>query len=532
MLLPNTWQSHLSWLFLYFIIYITVMETTTIEVQAQEQQCDPPPESIPANYSDFSAIFVNQRIYLTGGNMDESNIWTLDLSQGLDIRCPGWNPQETSSEVVIEPYTDGIAFAGLQEDIYVQAGDGGTVDMDNMVVYNTSAAKWATAPVNASSPLPESRAQMSATMDTTSGIAWFYGGRATEAKQAAGELAYYNDFYSFNTLTYTWDWPSVRYAWGQRPARYGHTSSIIGNQIFILGGKTAVVNASGDTWVTNPADFQSVLVFDTDEQKAVTMATIGDTPDGKVGFSAALAPDGHSIVVFGGQDTNTGQSSQDVYLLDTCTLRWSNPGIQGTPPSARSGHQAVTYDQYMLIIMGYKDESAGDFAQDIGILDMTQWQWMDSLPAIQNPVEAAHQQSECKFTMPHMPGNNGNNGDENSGLPYDPTVISNPNQFSDNTTKVALGVSFGVTGFLLLLGALGFYIRKLRKDAHTPNPRWLPSALKKETPTISSSQSPSSKNNNTSSNTITTKNPNSDNNISMDNCNSIPKQSENPINRV
>ena len=69
----------------------------------------------------------------------------MDLSQGLDIRCPGWNPQETSSEVVIEPYTDGIAFAGLQSEIYVQAGDGGTIDMDNMVVYNTTAAKWATA---------------------------------------------------------------------------------------------------------------------------------------------------------------------------------------------------------------------------------------------------------------------------------------------------------------------------------------------------------------------------------------------------
>ena len=65
MLLPKTWQSHLSWLFLYF----TVIQTTTIEVRAQEQQCDPPPESIPANYSDFSAIFINQRIYLTGGNM-------------------------------------------------------------------------------------------------------------------------------------------------------------------------------------------------------------------------------------------------------------------------------------------------------------------------------------------------------------------------------------------------------------------------------------------------------------------------------
>ncbi|KAI9278960.1 hypothetical protein BDA99DRAFT_531688 [Phascolomyces articulosus] len=551
MLLPSTWQSHLSWLL--FIIYIT-----TIQVRAQDdqqpqqpQQCDPPPNSIPTNYSDFSAILIQQRIYLTGGNMDETNIWTLDISQGLNIQCPVWNPQETSSEVAIEPYSDGIAFAGLEGQIYVQAGDGGTVDMDNMVLYNTSSTTWVNAPVNISGPLPESRAQMSATMDTTSGIAWFYGGRATEAKQAAGESAYYNDFYSFNTQTSTWDWPPVRYAWGQRPARYGHTSSIIGNQIFILGGKTAVVNASGDTWVTYPADFQSVLVFDTDGQKAVTMATIGDTPDGKVGFSAALAPDGHSIVVFGGQDTVTGQSSQDVYLLDTCTLQWSNPGITGTPPSPRSGHQAVTYDHYMLILMGYNNESAGEFASDIGILDMSTWQWIDNLPAIQESINAASK-PECRFTMPHMPDSNGNGGgDGNSGLPYDPTVISNPNQSSDNSTQVALGVSFGVGGFLLIMGALVFYIRKLRKDAHTPSPRWLPDVLKKETqlptplpppavpaaaakPPLSlastaSSSSPSLSNINNSSTTTTIK-PNNNNNISMENYNSNP--TENPIDRV
>ncbi|KAI9496511.1 hypothetical protein BDB00DRAFT_122173 [Zychaea mexicana] len=367
---------------------------------------------------------------------------------------------------------------------------------------------------------------MSATVDPTSGIAWFYGGRATKAKEETGEHAYYNDFYSYDARTQTWDWPPVRYAWGQRPARYGHTSSLVENQLFILGGKTAVVNASGDTWVTNPADFQSVLVFDTDERKAVTMATIGDTPDGRVGFSAALAPDGHSIIVFGGQDALTGQSTQDVFLLDTCTLQWSHPDVSGVPPSARSGHQAVTYDKYMVILMGYKDEHTGEFADDIGVLDMSKWQWIDSLPVIQQFANA--QQPNCKFTMPHMPdgdgGNNGGGGD-NSGLPYDPTVISNPNQSDDNTTAVALGASLGVAGFLLCAGALVFYIRRMRKNAHTPNPRWLPGALKKEAPLPSVTASETDE---------TISKPN--NNISMDNCKNIPERPpptlSNPIERV
>ncbi|KAI8143939.1 hypothetical protein BJV82DRAFT_609928 [Fennellomyces sp. T-0311] len=351
--------------------------------------------------------------------------------------------------------------------------------MDNMVVYNVSSSTWSRASVNESSPLPESRAQMSATVDTTSGIAWLYGGRATEAKEAMGERAYYNDFYSYNTLTSTWDWPAVRYAWGQRPARFGHTSNLVGNQLFILGGKTAVVNASGDTWVINPADFQSVLVFDTDELKAVTMATIGDIPNGKVGFSSSLAPDGHSIVIFGGEDAATGENTQDLYLLDTCTLTWSRREVSGIPPSARSGHQAVSYDNYMLVLMGFKDHDDTEFAEDIGILDMSLWQWVDDLPRIEQAKGS--QNPDCKFTFPHMPDNNGNNGG-NNGLPYDPTVISNPNQSGDNTTAVALGATFGVIGFILCVGALVLFIRRLRKNAHTPNPRWLPGALKKEIP--------------------------------------------------
>lgn len=44
--------------------------------------------------------------------------------------------------------------------------------------------------------------------------------------------------------------------------------------------------------------------------------------------------------------------TQSVYVLDTCTLSWSTPNIQGTPPSARAGHEAITFGNYMIVIGG------------------------------------------------------------------------------------------------------------------------------------------------------------------------------------
>lgn len=106
------------------------------------------------------------------------------------------------------------------------------------------------------------------------------------------------------------------------------------------------------------------------------MATIGDPPEGTLGywkkkeykvmlkvnlflrwlrsFSAVAAPDGTSIVVFGGHNPNATEfaPSQDVFLLDTCTLKWSKPTVGGNLPAARAGHQAVTYGNYMLVMLG------------------------------------------------------------------------------------------------------------------------------------------------------------------------------------
>ncbi|CDH58545.1 hypothetical protein RO3G_08606 [Lichtheimia corymbifera JMRC:FSU:9682] len=457
---------------------------------AQAQQCD---NTFPGNFSDFSAILMDQRVYLTGGNSDTIDVWSLDLSTGVDQSCPHWEPppsdtSSSSSSITVAPYLYGVAFAGPNDSIYVQSGDRGTTEMDNMVVYNMSSASWHQAAVDATSQLPQSRAEMSATANSTTQVAWFYGGRSTEEKQQAGEQLYYNDFYNFDMQTGVWSWPDIRYAWGQRPARYGHKAVLVSGQLFILGGKTAIRNVSDDSWIFGEADFQSVLVFDTIKNKAVTMATIGDTPDGKLDFSATLAPDGKSIVVFGGinvqqptdqndpseADQSGHTVSQDLFVLDVCTLSWSTPVVTGTAPSARAGHEAVSYGNYMLVMMGY--DSDGNFVNDIGILNLATWEWVDNIPGEEDEPQPV--QPDCRFTFPHMPDNGGDNGGDGGD---EPKVISNPNQ-SNHTTAKAVGISLGIVGFLACAGAAVFLFLRYRKNARTPNPRWLPrpSIMKKE----------------------------------------------------
>lgn len=44
-----------------------------------------------------------------------------------------------------------------------------------------------------------------------------------------------------------------------------------------------------------------------------------------------------------------------MFVLDTCTLSWSKPEVSGDAPVARAGHGAITYGQYMLVMLGKKE---------------------------------------------------------------------------------------------------------------------------------------------------------------------------------
>ncbi|KAG0187230.1 hypothetical protein DFQ28_006695 [Apophysomyces sp. BC1034] len=410
-------------------------------------------------------------------------IWGLDLSGDFDINQQKWidatkNNQPTGD---FKPFWGGVAFRGQNNNIYAQAGELSTTNqqMTAMTNFNTSSGFWSPSMLHPNSISPGVRAWMTASANN-SGIAWYYGGRSPQSV-LSNTASYYNDFHSFDSTENNWRLHEPPYPYGERPGRFGHTSNLINNRLFIFGGKTVIQQQS------LTADFQSVLVYDTVENKAVTMATIGDIPPPALSYSSTIAWDGHSIVVFGGHNVSSPKAfdpTQNVYVLDTCKLSWSKPSVSDTPPAARAGHQAATYGKYMLVMLGITnvDESTGKptaYANDMGILDMDEWKWVTSM-SHQDPVYPTYQPS-CRFEFPDPPSVPQSAG--NHPLPYDPTVISNPNQGSDDDDdkkKKGFGISFGLLAFLLALGAAVYYFLRVRKNARTLNPRWMPGALSPE----------------------------------------------------
>ncbi|KAI8379271.1 uncharacterized protein BYT42DRAFT_321055 [Radiomyces spectabilis] len=451
-------------------------------------------DPFPTN-TDFSAVLINHSIYLITNHSAQFGIWTLDLSQGLSVKeCLPWQPPLFSD--ILGPnetsYQDIVAFRGFNDSIYLQPGHTDPHASVSVVRYDTLGS-WEI--LETPGTIPFARVQQTASTNRVTDLAWFFGGWS---QAADGSKTYYNHFYSFDPKAHEWNWPQVKYAWGQRPARYGHSANLIMHQLTILGGEPAVFNSSSNTWVTALPGLQSILVFDTIQLQAVSMITLGDIPPITNGFSAVVKPGSSHIVIFGGYDATAPsfQPSQDVYIMDTCTLTWSKAQTTGVAPAGRSHHAAVVYGDYMIILLGNTLPTA-EPNDSIGILDLRNWTWVDHLPPI-NPYESvgsAARGPECMFEFPNMPHHDIDNGGDGTSGSTNPTVISNPNGGS-LSTKAAFGIGFGVAGFLIVSAALGYFLYRQRKNAHVNNPRWLPAKLKRSTAANKQNPiSPSSANN-------------------------------------
>ena len=62
-------------------------------------------------------------------------------------------------------------------------------------------------------------------------------------------------------------------------------------------------------------------------------------PSGRMHHSATFVPALQSLVIFGG--TRPGEALNDLWMLNTSTMEWTEPVTTGAPPSARFGHTAT-----------------------------------------------------------------------------------------------------------------------------------------------------------------------------------------------
>ncbi|KAI9008922.1 hypothetical protein CLU79DRAFT_775881 [Phycomyces nitens] len=439
-------------------------------------QCNPG----PTNRSDFSAVFLNDAVYVVGGSKSSLDVMALDLSSGLDISCPNW--KSPSSPITptggFQPFTHGVAFAAQSGLIYAQSGDSGTSQTSSVVAYNTT-GQWSTAIISGK-PLEE-RAEMTATTDPSLQNAFYYGGRTPSDVTLGG----YNDLYSLRISDLSWIQYNLIYPYGTRPSRYAHTATMVHSKLFVMGG--IIVPTENESQTDSLADFRSVLVIDPYSSQSLSIATFGDIPPPQLYYSAVLGPDGHSIVVFGGRSSYSNSDfthSQDVYVLDTCNLKWTKPSVSGNAPTGRAGHEAVAYNQYMIVMLGYSSEEttaeSATYTNDVGILDMSSWKWVNKISKQDTTTTSASSTPTCWFSFPSFPLSSQTNG--TAPLPYDSSVILNPFLQEKKAEKVeekkkGFGISFGLVAFLLVLGGGIYYLRRQRRKARTLNPRWLPGGV-------------------------------------------------------
>lgn len=116
-----------------------------------------------------------------------------------------------------------------------------------------------------------------------------------------------SDIHVFQCSTWSWMPEKVKLANAQDfGPRSGHTATLVGNSIFVLGGMDDSGVHYGDLSVLNV----SAWLWDTG------VATSGKAPPGLCGHSATAV--GSRIFVLGGRKSD-GEPSRLVYILDTGT---------------------------------------------------------------------------------------------------------------------------------------------------------------------------------------------------------------------
>lgn len=134
----------------------------------------------------------------------------------------------------------------------------------------------------------------------------------------------FNDIDILDMDTMTWIQPQVS---GMIPmARNAHTMTVLGNKLYLFGGH------SGNKHL------KDLHVFDTETLTWTEPQIFGSPPKGLRGHTANLI--GNKIYLFGGYD-GRGKSfkkiipSNDLYVLNTDTMRWSHPVENEKAPAGR-----------------------------------------------------------------------------------------------------------------------------------------------------------------------------------------------------
>eukprot|EP01025_Chloroclados_australasicus_P007931 TRINITY_DN1269_c1_g2_i1.p1 TRINITY_DN1269_c1_g2~~TRINITY_DN1269_c1_g2_i1.p1 ORF type:complete len:584 (-),score=64.53 TRINITY_DN1269_c1_g2_i1:309-2060(-) len=187
---------------------------------------------------------------------------------------------------------------------------------------------------------------------------------------------YLNDVWILNLQDYTWlNANKVESNNGSSlpnlpppllPPVAGHCVVSWGSNILVTGGYRKAKDRTQDL---------QVYVFDTTNfnWSLITPQATADVPEARGGHTSVLV--GSSMYIFGGENGARRRTLGDLWSLNLETMSWKLCQPKGTPPSPRSEHVAVSYnDRYMLVFGG---GSVAHCYSDLHVLDVESMEWID-----------------------------------------------------------------------------------------------------------------------------------------------------------
>lgn len=294
-------------------------------------------------------------------------VW-LSLLTNFVVLCPasawssGWS--WSALQVAAAPTArQGHAAVEVGRKIYVIGGCLQEIRCYNDVhIFDTGAQRWTQE--NVTGDLPSPRGGHTATL--VGSDIFLLGGANSEATFA--------DAYRLDLLRRRWT--KLEEGVGlTMTARTSHAAAADGGRIYVFGGYDADGKFLNDMWVLRaplspPYSPDAPEVVSRPRAAWTRPVPTGEVPAGRQGHS--LTSVDRQLVLFGGS-TADGSDVNDVYTYDTSAGSWKQLPVAGAAPLPRKAHSALRHGRSLVVAGGCT--SAAHCFSDVWRLDLASHSW-------------------------------------------------------------------------------------------------------------------------------------------------------------
>lgn len=321
----------------------------------------------------------------------------IDLNQSFNTLAP---PVVDMSSLITNNQCPVMHFAqairdddGVSINIFGAGSDvnGNYLSAMTLCQFNTQTSSWKQ--INRPNNAPPAR-RNAAFEITQSGLTVIWGGSSEPLTGLSPSVAGYPNLWHPDLSIYD----SGGSGWVNGPVYNGPPRanatitqiSDTNGQLVIIGG-AVVNNSSAPDMVTNfpLANMSDIIVLDPRTSRWTNIAASGNTPTPRKHHTTTLHPDGHTLILIGGETFNSSGAYllNDVWTLDTSNMNnytWTQVNTGGNAGLYRSNHTSILVNDQIWVIAGSNSSAK---AVDIQLLNVTDYTWSFNAVSTNNVLQ-------------------------------------------------------------------------------------------------------------------------------------------------